>query len=150
MAAAVLPQNNASPKVARELSKLLGPWHRLVHVSQEVGNGWSPHEDTSSSENILLRLHKSMITEPVELSVTSIASTTCIVSCFISGSSIRIIHAPASNGLKLPSPAFFAGRRQAHAISSKMEATLNSQDEIMSISLDSLFQLQLPSTGLHR
>lgn len=43
---AILPQDNAPPEVPREFLELDGPWHRLVHVGQEVGKGWTSHRNS--------------------------------------------------------------------------------------------------------
>ena len=40
MAAAILAQDHAPPEVAYQLAQLLGPWHGLVEVGQEVMDGW--------------------------------------------------------------------------------------------------------------
>ena len=43
---AILPQDDAPPEVPREFLELDGPWHRLVHVGQEVGKGWTSHRNS--------------------------------------------------------------------------------------------------------
>jgi hypothetical protein len=43
MAAAILPQDDSPPKVARKLSELLARRHWLLEVRQEVRDGLSLH-----------------------------------------------------------------------------------------------------------